>query len=284
MDPTRLQVIENIKANIAAGEFNNKVEPGDPTLDEEQTRRMLYKIVKHRESISYGLKNFVSLVIAFVGTTIFNKETVIEGMPKITGIRGAAIVTSNHFAPLENTIIRYMVRRNRKGRLFAVSQDTNFAMKGFFGFLLKYADLIPVSKDQGYMSTFFSPMLEDALADGHYVLIYPEQEMWWNYRKPRPLKRGAYHYAAKFGVPVISCFTEIIEKPELDKNGMHKLRYVLHILDPIFPDPSLSPKENSSIMMEKDYAQKKAAYEKAYGKELDYTFDMWDIAGVVPEE
>ena len=281
MDRTRIQVIENIKACVAAGEFNSKVEPGDPQLDEEQTRRMLYKIVKHRESISYAFKNLAALIIAHVGTTIYNRETVIDGMPKITGIRGAAIVTSNHFAPLENTIIRYMVRKNRKGRLFAVSQDTNFAMTGILGFLLKYADLIPVSGDQGFMSTFFPSMLEDALSSGHYVLVYPEQEMWWNYRKPRPLKRGAYHYAAKFGVPVISCFTEIVEKDELDKSGRHKLRYVLHVLDPIWPDPALSLKENSLAMMEKDYAQKKAAYEKAYGKPLDYTFEDWDIAGTV---
>ena len=36
--------------------------------------------------------------------------------------------------------------------------------------------------------------------------------MWYNYRKPRPLKQGAYYYAAKNNVPIISCFTEIIDK------------------------------------------------------------------------
>lgn len=32
-------------------------------------------------------------------------------------------------------------------------------------------------------------------------------------------------------------------------------------------------------MMEKDYAQKKAAYESAYQKKLDYRFTPHDIAG-----
>ena len=30
---------------------------------------------------------------------------------------------------------------------------------------------------------------------GEKVLVYPEQSMWWNYRKPRPLKSGAFKFA-----------------------------------------------------------------------------------------
>ena len=32
-------------------------------------------------------------------------------------------------------------------------------------------------------------------------------------------------------------------------------------------------------MMQQDMAYKKGAYEKAFGKPLDYTFEDWDIAG-----
>ena len=31
--------------------------------------------------------------------------------------------------------------------MFIVSQDTNFAMKGFLGFLMRYADEIPAQRD-----------------------------------------------------------------------------------------------------------------------------------------
>jgi len=37
-------------------------------------------------------------------------------------------------------------------------------------------------------------------------------------------------------------------------------------------------------MMQTDYEQKKAAYEKAYGKAVDYTFDLSDIAGWIGEK
>ena len=51
------------------------------------------------------------------------------------------------------------------------------------------------------------------------------------------------------------------------------------MLPPIYPDSNKTAKENSIEMMEKDYEQKKNAYEKAYNKKLDYTFNKEDIAG-----
>lgn len=279
ISPDRKAVIENIQEHLTRNAFNEKVEISDPVLDEESTRRALYRIVKHRESIPYGIKNFIARRIADTIACRLNKSTVFLGMEKLSSIKGAAMVTSNHFAPFENTILRIMAARAGRGPLWAVSQDTNFVMKGWMGFMLRYTDLIPVSHDQGFMSTFFEPMLNEALAGGHFVLMYPEQEMWFNYRKPRPPKRGPYYYAAKFGIPVISCFVQIDEAPGFGKNGIGNIRCTLHILDPIFPDPEKSVRENSIIMMQQDYNQKRDAYEKAYGKPLDYTFENWDIAG-----
>ena len=280
MDNVRLQTIENIKANILAGEFNRKAEPFDPDLDDEQIRRVLHHTVDQRSGLPYKFKNWVAHTIADVACHILNRDTLMVGMENIRGLRGGAIVTSNHFDPLECTIIHEMGRRNHKGHIFGVSQATNFAMPGFLGFILKYYDMIPVSADQGYMTTHFEPLLKKALDKKKYVLIYSEQELWWHYRKPRPPKRGAYHYAAKFGVPVIPCFVEMREQEQRGKDGFRKLKYVLHIMEPIWPDPLLSLKDNSIKMMRRDYELKKAAYEKAYGKPLDYTFENWDIAGL----
>ena len=47
----------------------------------------------------------------------------------------------------------------------------------------------------------------------------------------------------------------------------------------IYPDPNKTMRENTKYMMEKDYEQKKQAYEIAYKKELDYEFEDDDIAG-----
>lgn len=67
---------------------------------------------------------------------------------------------------------------------------------------------MPVSSLKWFMETEFPNQIKNALDENKLVLIYPEQEMWFNYRKPRPCKRGAYLYAVKFNVPVISLFVE----------------------------------------------------------------------------
>ena len=129
------------------------------------------------------------------------------------------------------------------------------------------------------MQRDFYSTLKDLLSKDEYILIYPEQEMWFNYRKPRPLKRGAYYYAAKLGAPVVSCFVEMQNLEKEDSEGFYKVKYIVHIMPTIYPDPEKSVKENSIEMCLRDYNQKKDAYEKAYGKELVYTFEEDDIAG-----
>ncbi len=59
-------------------------------------------------------------------------------------------------------------------------------MKGWVGFLMRYTDIIPIcSKDKDYMKKQFNKMICKMLHKKRGILIYPEQEMWFNYRKPR---------------------------------------------------------------------------------------------------
>ncbi|MBQ3593325.1 MAG: 1-acyl-sn-glycerol-3-phosphate acyltransferase, partial [Clostridia bacterium] len=108
---------------------------------------------------------------------------------------------------------------------------------------------------------------------------YPEQEMWFNYRKPRPPKNGAYFFAAKLNVPIVSCFVEMIDKDEDDTAEFKKVKYKLHVLDVLYPDESKTTKENTQLLCEADYNLKKNCYERVYGKKLTYTFENSDIAG-----
>lgn len=105
--------------------------------------------------------------------------------------------------------------------------------------------------------------------------------MWWNYRKPRKLQRGAYYFAAKQNVPIISIFVEIrnTEKIEKKNPNFYQTQYIVHVLPVIFPNVTLSLKANSEKMIQKDYQQKVKAYKRIYQKNLDYDFTSWDIAG-----
>jgi len=169
----------------------------------------------------------------------------------------------------------------KRRRLYVISQITNFAMTGPIGFLMNYADTIPLWEDIHYLNREFPARLQSLFDQKQMVLIYPEQEMWFNYKKPRPPKRGAYLFAAKANVPVICCFVEMIPQKKNDTAQFKRVRYVLHILDVLYPDANKTAKQNSVDMAQRDYALKKAAYETAYGKALDYHFCADDIAGYI---
>lgn len=273
-------VIENIKNATKSGEFNKKVEVDDPNLSDEQKDEIINKYLSRRKKITYKLNNKTARMIADTVAWMENRITKIEGLENIKDIDTGAVITSNHFNPLDSLIIRKLVRKAGKKHLYIVAQETNLAMTGLIGYMMNYTDIIPISRKISYMKHEFSDILEEKLSKKQFILIYPEQEMWFNYKKPRPLKPGAYYYAAKNDVPIISCFVEMIDTDEEENGEFNKVKYILHILQPIYPDKDKTLKENSKIMMEKDYNQKKEVYEKIYNKNLDYEFNYNDIAGL----
>ena len=284
----REQTIANIQAAVRAGTYNVKVEPGDPVLNAEQRARLradylAMRPVEGRPTLKYRAGVGVAHAIMRIGTPFVLRDSHIEGVESVRGIE-RAIVTSNHFSPIDNTLVRTMVWQTGRRRMPVVAYEENLAMSGAFGFLMKYADTLPLSTNPAYLRDCFEPMLRRELDEGNFVLIYPEQEMWLNYRKPRPSKRGAFLYAARLGVPVVPCFAEIHDKDELEQPDFLEVSYTLHVLEPIWPDPAKSDRQNSIDMAAEDYAQKVACYERCYGKPLKRRFEVEDIAGWVPSE
>lgn len=273
------QVIRNIQKAVEEKQFDRRVEVNDPDLSAGQKAEIIGNYVENCETVGYALCNIGARAILDTATKVLNRHTRIEGLEKISGIKTGAIVTSNHFNPLDNTVVRAAMCRAGYRRLFIVSNETNLAMKGLLGFLMNHADIIPITSGRTYMAKYFPHIIKKRLDQKQAVLIYPEQEMWFNYRKPRPLKRGAYFFAASNQVPVISCFVEIRALPDKETDAFYKTEYTMHILDPIYPDPAKTVHQNSVRMMQTDYRQKVAAYEKAYGKTLSYEFEQADIAG-----
>lgn len=281
MDNSRLKVIENIKIAVEEGNLNKKVEEGDPVLTDEQRETLICKFDNLKTGLHNKAKAYIARSIADLLTETINNDTEIIGLENIKDIEGGAIITSNHFSKIDNTVIRYLLHKiGRKKHFYIIVQETNILMPGSLGWLLRNCYTMPISKNAEYMVNNFAPALEKLLKNNEYVLIYPEEEMWFNYKKPRPLKIGAYHYAAKFKVPIIPCFIEIIEKETINDGGFYDLKYKLHVLKPIYPDEKLGLKECKTKMRDEDYIQRVEAYEKIYGKKLTDEFNLEeDIAG-----
>ncbi len=276
----RRAVIENIKKAAESGEFYNKVELNDPVLTSEQNKKITDSFIESRSDLSFKIKSVIADLMALTATKIINKNTEITGIEKIPKNLGGTIITSNHFGPLENTVIRHLTNKLGRRGLGIICQTSNFAMKGIIGFLMNYADTIPICTDPRYLARNFMSVLKEKLVEKKQaVLLYPEQEMWFNYRKPRPPKNGAYFYAAKLNIPIISCFVEIVDLDEDDNDEFKKVKYVLHVLDVLYPEAEKTVKENTEAMAAADYSLKKSCYERVYGKELTYKFENSDIAG-----
>jgi len=120
----------------------------------------------------------------------------------------------------------------------------------------------------------FTQATGQLLREGNFVLIYPEQSMWWNYRKPKPLKPGAYMFAAKNNVPVLPCFITMKDSDIMGEDGFFVQEYTIHIGAPIYPKEALSYRENMQWMQEQNSAVWKEIYETEYQIPLEYTTDF----------
>ncbi len=273
-------VIENIKKHTKDGELNKKAELDDPVMSDEEADAAILKYEKSfKRRIGFELKNIPAHTIVNLGWLLHKGVTTFDGVEKLDELKAGAIITSNHFNPIDSLFGRALIRKKFHKIPYIVSQETNLGMPGLNGYLIRSLKLVPLMKRPNYILKKFVPRLKDLVEAGNFVQIYPEEELWFNYRKPRPCKRGTYLFAAQAGAPVVPIFVEMIDTDKDDNDQFVKLKYVVHVLDIIYPDPKKSDRQNSIEMAKKDYEERVEIYEKVYGKKLDYKFNYSDIAG-----
>ena len=280
--PGREIAIENIRKAAAEGRFNDKTEPFDPEISPEALKADILGYVSRLDSPVQKLKTAVARAVVRSWVRKWSEPVnEITGIRNLLTVQGPAFLTSNHFNPFDNGVHRTLSRLTGRDRLVAISQGTNFVMPGLNGFILRNIDVIPLIQEPSYMNGAFRKLMQRNLDRNRFILIYPEQEMWFNYRKPRPGKRGAFLFAAEYGVPVVPTFVEMVDLPEVVAPGFHDVKLILHVLPPIFPDPERSARENSFLMCQADYDAKVRCYEQCYGRPLTYEFSKEDIAGLI---
>ena len=280
----RRQVINNIKKNVAKKQFDAKAELHDPVLNNKETNKIVSKYWQYTKTISYRLFNPLVRVVFNIASQILTGRCSIDGIENLPD-SPTAFITGNHYNQFDVLLIGKLALKKRQ-RLFIVVEASNLAMPHLIGWAVRNFDSLPIDHDFHYLSRIFPKKLAQVLSKPGWILIYPEEELWFNYRKPRPLKKGAYYYAAKFNQPIISTFTEIqaTSKRELFQRDFYKTKKILHILPTIYPNPDLKIRENMQRMAEIDYRQKKAAYEKYYQRKLTTDFSYEDIAGFSPKK
>lgn len=263
-----MEILERIRKLEAEGgeSYYVDVEP-DPCGPELGPDDVDYLRIKPRNKF----KTFWARRMAWILHRIFRKDLqmTVVGEENLQNIRGGAIITSNHFSIYENLAVWEVAKRvPGKHRFYRVIKGLNYYQPGWVGFLMKNCDTLPLSKNLKTMR-LLGEALGQILKDDGLVLVYPEQAMWWNYRKPRPPKAGAYHYAAKFHVPIIPCFVTMEDTDRFDEHGFPKQKYTIHVMPPLYPDPDKTARENERAMQAENYRLCCEKYREVYGETLE---------------
>ena len=269
----RLEVLERIKEYERLGYFDRDVENDPPT-----------RPLEVGEADYVGKKwrtRFFTKIANFAAKSFFEKK-IKKGELVIKEIRGVenyiavkdrgALITCNHFNAFDNyavykAIQPYLGKKN----LYKIIREGNFtSFGGMYGFFFRHCNTLPLSTRMATLRELIESVAT-LLERGEKILIYPEQGMWWNYRKPRPLKLGAFRFAAKSGVPVVPMFITTEETDRVGEDGFPILAYTVHILPAILPDPDKNVRQNTEAMCLKNYQLWKEVYESVYGTPLVYT-------------
>lgn len=276
----RLEVLEKIDKLEREGKFDIDVENDPPTIEltpdnVDYLRRSRTSKIKRKVANKIG-KKFLKKMIK--KNKLIIKE--IRGIENLKNVKTGAMITCNHFNPFDSFTIEKVFRstkQHRSKKLYKVIREGNYTnFPGFYGFLFRNADTLPLSSNKRTMVNFMKAV-DVILKKGDFILIYPEQSMWWNYRKPKPLKDGAFKMATRSNVPVIPIFITMEDSDIIGEDGFSIQEYTVNIEKPIYPDLEKSEKENTVMMKDKNYEVWKKIYEDFYQIPLEYKCDQEEV-------
>lgn len=274
LSPYRKEVLNRIKEYEKAGRFDEDVED-DPEAPELLPEKVDYLCKKFSSKVKRRIANFIGDRY-FLGLIKKNILVIdgITGQEHLSALKNGAIVTCNHFSAFDNYVVFHCIRKALpKKYLYKIIREGNYTnFPGLYGFLFRNCNTLPLSRNRRTMINFMSAV-NTLLKNGESILIYPEQGMWWNYRKPRPFKVGAFKMAYRAKVPVLPTFITMTDDERLDGDGYPIQRFTLHIMPPIYPDETLGEKAGAEKMKDEAYALCKAKYEEVYGVPLTYLED-----------
>ena len=244
--------------------------------DDPETYPLMPDMVDYlNEKLSSKIKSKVANIL---GARFFDKMRAdrrliikeVRGIENFTAVKGGRIVTCNHFSVGDNYAVWKALCDHMDGRmLYKVIREGNYTNPPKpFGLFMRHCNTLPLSSQISTMKKF-SKAITTLLARGETILIYPEQGMWWNYRKPRPMQDGAFALAVRNKAPIVPIFITMEDSDVLEE-GFFVQEYTLHILPAIYPDTTLSSAEARERMKKENYEAWVKVYEEFYKKPLVY--------------
>ncbi len=277
----RVEIVEKIRSFERQGRFIEDVE------DDPPSRTLMPSEIKYADrGIRQRVKTWTAFAVAhrFVNSLRRKNQFIIKefrGLENLSNLSSGAVITCNHFNAFDSFVMQltYEAAKPKGRRFYRIIREGNYtSFPGFYGFLMRNCNTLPLSSNMGTMKKFVTAV-DSLLKGGHLILIYPEQSMWWNYRKPKPLQDGGFTFAYRNKVPVLPCFITMRDSDVLGPDGFPVQEYTVHVGEPISPDLSLSYREGVADMKNRNYAMWKEIYEREYGMPLEYETNRPELSG-----
>ena len=245
--------------------------------DDPQTYPLMPDRVDYlNEKLSSKLKNKIANIAGarFFDKMIAKRQLIIKeirGIENFAAVQGGRIVTCNHFSVCDNYAVWIALRDHMDGKmLYKVIREGNYTNPPKpFGLFMRHCNTLPLSGQTATMKKFLRAV-KVLLQRGETILIYPEQSMWWNYRKPKPLQDGAFSLAVKNNVPIVPIFITMEDSEVLDPDGFFVQEYTIYVLPAVYPDATLSKNDAKEAMKKENYEAWVRVYEDFYQKPLVY--------------
>ena len=275
LSPERIRILERIEEYERKGLFDRDINDDPPTRplragEVDYTCQKLSTRIGKTIANRIGQRHFEGMMKR--GEVVLRE---IRGAENLDAVKDCGtLVTCNHFGVFDNyAVYKALAPMLGKRDLYKIIREGNYtSFKGLYGYLFRHCNTLPLSSSLSCMKEL-AAALHVLFERGEKVLIYPEQGMWHDYRKPRPLKVGAFHFAAREAVPILPIFITLEDTAALGADGFPIQAYTVHILPPIFYDHGQSVRENAKRMCLENYALWKKTYEGYYGIRLEYTTD-----------
>lgn len=269
--PHKLELLRRIAELERQGLWHLDVE------DDPETYPLMPDMVDYlNEKLSSKIKNKIANIAGsrFFDKMIAKRQLIIKevrGIENFAAVRGGKIVTCNHFSVGDNYAVWVALRDHMDGKmLYKVIREGNYTNPPKpFGLFMRHCNTLPLSSQTATMKKFLYAV-KTLLARGETILIYPEQSLWWNYRKPKPMQDGAFALAVRNNTPVVPIFITMEDSNVPDGDGFFVQEYTLHILPAIYPDATLSRGEAKEKMKKENYEAWVKVYEEFYGTPLVY--------------
>jgi len=240
-----------------SGSFHTQIQPYNASKVIPVTEK--HKFIKKGpfNAAWAGISRFIFHFASFVLTpTVFRLK--VKGRKNLRGVK-SAIITCNHVHIFDCLTVR---RACRWHKLYITVADFN-NRNGLIGKIMRGAGVMPLSSNFTAMKNLCRAV-EHHLSKRSYVLFYPEEALWWMYKKPRPHQNGAYYFAVQNNVPIVPMYLTF------EKKGRRHSKTTMHVMKPIYPRAELSRKQNEDFLKIENTNAYRKKYEEVYGRKLVY--------------